>query len=83
MEDNRNLIEQAQANAKLITGSELSPREMAMHFAKLPFAERVEHLDRLNVDLAQSDLTISQAVQLVEYSDALHQMQATLRKIGR
>lgn len=83
MEDNRNLIEHNQDRAKLIEGRELEPDEMATEFAKLGLSDRVDYLDRLNVELANSDLSLREAAKLIEGNRALRDTHDRLRKVGR
>lgn len=84
MEDPRNYIEQTQARAKAIEGKELSPQEMAGHFAKSDFNDRVDILDKLDRDMAASgELSIREATQLRQYLGALRGTHHALRKVGR
>ncbi|WP_409188780.1 hypothetical protein [Bradyrhizobium sp. RDM4] len=83
-EDPRNYIEQTQARALAYEGKELSPDEMATHFARADIDERVNILDQLDRDLAgDDDLSITKASKLVSYVGALRNTHHLLRKAGR
>ncbi|WP_369723658.1 hypothetical protein AB8Z38_06740 [Bradyrhizobium sp. LLZ17] len=82
-DDPRNYIEQTQARAVAYEGKELSPDEMAKHFAKAEMDERVNILDQLDRDMSGGELNLNEAARLHGYVKALQGMHHTLRKVGR
>ena len=83
MEDTRNIIDQTLARAEIINGEVPSPDELATVFAKLNETERVDTLERISADLADSDLSVGKAAKLFLYGSALKRTHETLRKVNR
>ncbi len=92
--DDRTFIERAQSLARLETGKELSPEEMAIKFARLSEYDRVTTLDRMNRDSvsnATDDFphlrgrigTARQIAEQSRYERALRNTHEMLRKAGR
>lgn len=80
MSEQRNYIEEAQQEAELRFGRQLSPEELADKFAGHDLDTRVYHLKSIRDD---GELTLSEAVKLSEYVGALNRKHEALRKAGR
>ena len=76
----RDYIEEAQQEAQLRFGKELSSRELADKFAEHDFDARIHHLKTLR---STDELSVSQAAQRLEFEGALRRTHETLRKIDR
>jgi hypothetical protein len=76
----QDFIEEAQQEAKLRFGRELSPEELVEKFAGHDFEARIFHLK--NID-GQSELTVREAARRHPYTSALRRTHAALTKAGR
>jgi hypothetical protein len=82
-EDTRSYIDQTLARAEAYSGKELTPDEMATEFAKFELVDRMYALDQINMDLANSELSIREASKMLEYTHAMKNTHEALRKAGR
>lgn len=76
----KDYIEEAQVEAKLRFGRELSPAEIAGDFAQHNFDARINHLKTLKTDGA---LDLREAAKRLTYERALLDTHHRLRKIDR
>jgi hypothetical protein len=81
MAEDRDFIDEAQQEADLRFGKELSADELAMEFAKHDFETRIHHLKTMRDDA--SELTIEQGAKRHTYERALRNMHDRLRKVDR
>ncbi|RZM98713.1 hypothetical protein CWO91_36815 [Bradyrhizobium genosp. SA-3] len=81
MDDNRTFIDQDLSRSVHVTGRESTPDEMAMEFAKLGLAERVEHLELIAGE--DREYSVEEAAKQFRYRKALASMHERLRKVGR
>ena len=82
----RDYIEEAQHEARLRFGTELSPEELAMKFAGHDFETRVHHLKTIRSDEEEGEISITKAEKALEraaHVTALHSMHERLRKVNR
>jgi len=80
MAEDRDYIEEAQQEARLRFGRELSSQELAGEFAKHDLDTRVYHLKTLR---DPSELTLNQAAKRHSFESTLRNTHETLRKVGR
>jgi CMP-N-acetylneuraminic acid synthetase len=80
-DDSRDYIEEAQQEAQLRWGKELSPEELATKFAGHNLEARVFHMKSLKH--SEGDLTLTQAANRMEYESALRNTHEILRRAGR
>ena len=78
--DTTDYIEEAQQEARLRFGGELSPAELAEKFAAHDLDARVYHLKNLKND---GGLTAKEAARRMGYERALKNTHETLRRVGR
>jgi hypothetical protein len=72
-------LNEAQTEARLRFGKELSPAEVASEFARHDFDARIEHLKNLD----NEDTSLREAAKRLPYTRALHDTHERLRKVGR
>ena len=80
MAEDRDYIEEAQAEAMVRYGRELSAGEFAESFAGHNFEVRVHHLKNLK---ATGELSLDEAARRLEYEGSLLRMHDILTKVGR
>jgi len=81
----RDYIEEAQHEARLRFGRELSPNELAEKFAGHDLDTRIIHLKTIRAD-GEDEISLSAAEKQLsrqQYVSALHHMHEELRKIDR
>jgi hypothetical protein len=80
MAEDKDYIEEAQEEAQLRFGKELSAQELAEKFAGHDLEARVYHLKRLKSD---EDMSVAEAARRLTYERALSSVHEKLRKIDR
>jgi hypothetical protein len=80
MSEDKDYIEEAQEEAQLRLGKELSAAELAEKFAGHDFEARVYHMKRLKSD---EDMSVKDAARRLTYERALNSVHEKLRKINR
>jgi len=80
MSEDRDFIEEQQAEAALRFGRELSPEECAAKFAGHDFEARIFHLKNLKTS---DDLSLPDAAERIGYERALRDTHDRLRKVDR
>lgn len=80
MAEDRDYIEEAQHEAQLRFGRELSAEEFAEKFAKHDFEARIYHLKSLRTE---GDLSILEAGKRLDYESALRRTHDILSRVGR
>lgn len=80
MAEDRDFIEESQAEAGLRFGRELSPEECAAKFAEHDFEARIFHLKNLKT---ADTLSVAEAAERHSYEHALRHTHDRLRKIDR
>jgi len=73
-------VEEAQAEAKLRFGKELSPQELAANFLGHDFETRIQHLKNLKTPDAMS---LNEASKRYQYEAALRRAHEMARKVNR
>lgn len=83
-DDTRNFIEQTQSRARLITGNELSPDELATEFSKFDQSARVDCLQQIEADsLGEEYTTVEKAAKMYTIKSRLMSRHQLLNKVGR
>ena len=80
MADEKDYIEEAQQEAQLRFGRELSATELANEFIGHDFDARVHHLKNLRSD---GELSVREAAERFAYESVLRKTHEGLRKVGR
>ena len=81
MAEDRDYIEEAQHEAQLRFGRELSPTELAEKFVGHDFEARVYHLK--NLKSGDDELSVGEAAMRMRYEGTLHRAHQLLRKVDR
>lgn len=82
-EDNHDFIERTQSRARLVTGSELSPDDLAKEFSKFDQSARVDFLRELEADQKYAEYTPRQAADIYAIRSRLKGRHELLNKVGR
>jgi hypothetical protein len=80
MAEDRDYIEEAQQEAQLRFGKELSAQELATEFAKHDPEARIHHLKTLRDD---GEVSVRDAAKMLEFRSALRSTHEILRKANR
>jgi hypothetical protein len=80
-DDSRDYIEEAQQEAQLRWGKELTSEELATEFAKHDPETRIIHMKTLKS--GEGELSIREAAKRMDYEGALRNTHEILRRAGR